>query len=106
MTDKDQNIKNTDSTVEPELLGVELSEELKKTGSDIVQETVPSQTVESSPVETTEKVKKKEYDVEIKSQEVIPNVPKKEFSLPEQSRQIEEILDNYIPNPSLANSSR
>lgn len=104
MTDKDINIKNDDSA-EPELLGIELSEEIKKIGNDILEDVVQTPDIETSPTETSIKTKNKELDLEIKSTEAISLVPKKEFSMPEQSRQIEEIVDGYTPAPSLANSS-
>lgn len=104
MTDKDINIKRDDS-VEPELLGVELSEEIKKIGNDFIEAVVQTPDIETSPVETPVKTEEKEPDLEIKSEEPISSVPKKEFSMPEQSRQIEEIVDAYTPAPSLVNSS-
>ena len=116
MTDKDLKMKNdsddsidkVDSSVEPELLGVELSEELKKADPGYVEEvSAGKDVVPSIPVvgEIIPKIDAKEFDLEIdSSQDSLPPVPKKEFSMPEQSKQIEEIVDTYVPGSSLANS--
>lgn len=116
-TDTNDSIEKIDSSTEPELLGVELSEELKKDPTVIDEIVAPPQAAETTesvepaaPVqpETPSEpvIEQKDYDVEISAPDTTPPVPKKEFSMPEQSQQVEEVVDSYVSNPAIVNSSR
>lgn len=114
MTDQDQKIKinpddsseQVDSTIKPELLGVELSEELKKTGADFIEEVASTdKETDFEAIKTESKPVEKDFKLETDStDESLPTVPKKEFSMPEQSKQIEDIVEGYLSNPSIVNS--
>lgn len=105
--DSDDSIENIDSSIEPELLGVELSEELKKADPNYVAEIAAGKDIPIPAADiVTPNVSSVNYDVEIRSDESLPNVPKKEFSMPEQSKQVDEIVESYVPGSSLANSAR
>ena len=108
--DLNDSIEKVDTSAEPELLGVELSEELKKDPA-IIDEVVAPEPVQNQEQPQTETpvepvIEKKEYDVEIEAPDDSPPVPKKEFSMPEQTLQVEEVVDGYVSNPAIANSSR
>lgn len=106
MTDTDQkkidestDLNETiDPSIKPELLGVELSEELKKGGTAVIEEVI-----ETAPVESKIEKKSEESDPEV---DPAAPVTKKEFSVEEQSKQVEEIVESYIPNPTIAKSDR
>lgn len=117
-------VTDTNKTVEPELLGAELSEVLKNNPIDpvvlasdatVVDQVIPPEAsanpdIPTEPVAPTPEVKTEEtapaQSEEIIADDSVSQVPKKEFSMPEQVNLVEEVVDAYISNPAIANSSR
>ena len=104
--DSDDSIEQVDTSIEPELLGAELSEELKNSGTGFVEEVAIAKALEPEPVKIVPKLSEKDFDLEIKSSDLVKPVPQKDFSMPEQSKQVDEIVETYIVKPTIANSVR
>ena len=101
-----ENTETEKTTTQPEMLGVELVNQLASDGTPIATE-IETRQVEKKEIQNIVPEVKSDNNQEVEqseSQEIIPpkeepKVPPKEFDLEAQRDIVDQITDTYIPHP-------